>query len=72
MDAIPKFTTDIELILKDLGMENAKFKIDINKQETFFSNGKDLIEFLFTANKGSDYKLLKQSASGGELSRIMF
>lgn len=52
-------------------MKDAKFKIDINKQDTFFSNGKDLIEFLFTANKGSDYKLLKQSASGGELSRIM-
>ena len=70
-DTIPTFISEIEEIIHDLGMKNAKFKIDINKQETFFSNGKDLIEFLFTANTGSDYKLLKQSASGGELSRIM-
>ncbi len=70
-DTIPTFISEIEEIIHDLGMKDAKFKIDINKQETFFSNGKDLIEFLFTANTGSDYKLLKQSASGGELSRIM-
>ncbi|MEO2056166.1 MAG: DNA repair protein RecN [Flavobacteriaceae bacterium] len=70
-DTIPTFISKIEKIIHDLGMKDAKFKIDINKQETFFSNGKDLIEFLFTANTGSDYKLLKQSASGGELSRIM-
>lgn len=70
-DTIPIFISKIEEIIHDLGMKDAKFKIDINKQETFFSNGKDLIEFLFTANTGSDYKLLKQSASGGELSRIM-
>jgi DNA repair protein RecN (Recombination protein N) len=70
-DTIPTFISEIEEIIHDLGMKNAKFKIDINKQETFFSNGKDLIEFLFTANTGSDYKLLKKSASGGELSRIM-
>ena len=70
-DTIPTFISKIEEIIHDLGMKDAKFKIDINKQETFFSNGKDLIEFLFTANTGSDYKLLKQSASGGELSRIM-
>jgi len=70
-DTIPIFISKIEEIIHDLGMKDAKFKIDINKQETFFSNGKDLIELLFTANTGSDYKLLKQSASGGELSRIM-
>ena len=70
-DTIPKFISEIQDIIHDLGMKDAKFKIDINKQDIFFSNGKDLIEFLFTANKGSDYKLLKQSASGGELSRIM-
>ncbi len=68
---IPAFISEIQQIIHDLGMKNAKFKIEINKQDTFFSNGKDMIEFLFTANTGSEYKLLKQSASGGELSRIM-
>ena len=70
-DSIPNFISMIEEIIHDLGMNNAKFKIDITKQDTFYLNGKDDIEFLFTANKGSGFKLLKKSASGGELSRIM-
>ncbi|MED5354414.1 MAG: DNA repair protein RecN [Bacteroidota bacterium] len=69
--SIPNFISKIEEIIHDLGMKNAKFKIDISKQDTFYLNGKDDIAFLFTANKGSDFKLLKKSASGGELSRIM-
>lgn len=71
MDAIPKFTTDIELILKDLGMENAKFKIDLNPSNNFNSFGMDDINFMFQANKGYEFKDLKSSASGGEMSRIM-
>ena len=71
MDAIPKFTNDIELILKDLGMENAKFKIELNPSNNFNSFGMDDINFMFQANKGFEYKDLKSSASGGEMSRIM-
>ncbi len=71
MDAIPKFTSDIELILKDLGMENAKFKIELNPSNNFNSFGMDKINFMFQANKGFQFKDLKTSASGGEMSRIM-
>ena len=71
MDAIPKFTTDIELILKDLGMENAKFKIELNPSNNFNPFGMDDINFMFQANKGYEFKDLKSSASGGEMSRIM-
>ena len=71
MDAIPKFTTDIELILKDLGMENAKFKIELNPSNNFNSFGMDDMNFMFQANKGYEFKDLKSSASGGEMSRIM-
>ena len=70
-DAIPKFTNDIELILKDLGMENAKFKIELNPSNNFNSFGMDDINFMFQANKGYEFKDLKSSASGGEMSRIM-
>ena len=52
-------------------MANAKFDISIQHQEVFFSNGKDKLNFLFTANKGGEFKQLKKAASGGELSRIM-
>ena len=71
VDAIPKFTNDIELILKDLGMENAKFKIELNQSNNFNSFGIDDINFMFQANKGYEFKDLKSSASGGEMSRIM-
>jgi DNA repair protein RecN (Recombination protein N) len=71
MDAIPNFTSEVELILKDLGMENAKFKIELNPSNNFNSFGMDDINFMFQANKGYEFKDLKSSASGGEISRIM-
>ena len=52
-------------------MPNARFKIDLLPKEQFLTNGKDEISFLFSANKGTDFGLLKKVASGGELSRIM-
>lgn len=70
-DAIPKLITQLEEILSHLGMPNAQFKITLNKSETFLFNGKDELEFLFSANKGGQFNTLKKAASGGELSRIM-
>lgn len=68
---VPKFISNLEAILGQLGMVNAKFDIQLNSSETFKYNGKDQLQFLFKANKGGDFKELKKSASGGELSRIM-
>ncbi len=68
---IPKLIGQLEHILCDLGMENAKFNISLHFEEDFLSNGKDKLSFLFTANKGGEFMPLKKSASGGELSRIM-
>ena len=69
--SIPKLTKELQSLLADLGMENARFAININLTETYFSNGKDELEFLFSANKGGNFGELKKVASGGELSRIM-
>ena len=68
---VPKFISNLETILGQLGMVNAKFDIQLNSSETYKYNGKDQLQFLFKANKGGDFKELKKSASGGELSRIM-
>ena len=68
---IPVFVSKLETILGDLGMPNAKFKIELNKLNHFTVNGKDSLQFLLMANKGSSFNALKKSASGGELSRIM-
>jgi DNA repair protein RecN (Recombination protein N) len=69
--AIPVLINKLSLILEKLGMSNAKFNIQLISKEEFFINGKDEIQFLFSANKGSDFGLLKKVASGGEMSRIM-
>jgi DNA repair protein RecN (Recombination protein N) len=69
--AIPQLIFQLEDILTDLGMENAKFNISIVQEEVFLNNGKDVLSLLFTANKGGEFKPLKKAASGGELSRIM-
>jgi len=68
---IPKLTKQLEFLLTDLGMENARFSIKATPTNTYFNNGKDHLEFLFSANKGGNFGELKKVASGGELSRIM-
>ncbi len=53
-----------------LGMENVQFKWEL-EDKTFSENGKDRLQLLFSANKGTSLKPFKQIASGGELSRLM-
>ena len=63
---------NINKILEDLEMKNAKIDIHVDyKEEEFFENGKDEIEFYITTNLGEDEKQLSKIASGGEMSRIM-
>ncbi|MBG7613056.1 DNA repair protein RecN [Polaribacter sp. BAL334] len=68
---IPSLQHELEVLLSDLGMANARFSIQITPTKNYFSNGKDELEFLFSANKGGNFGELKKVASGGELSRIM-
>jgi DNA repair protein RecN (Recombination protein N) len=69
--AVPVLSQKLITILETLGMPNVRFNIDVNLSATYFQNGKDEIQFLFSANKGTDFGLLKKVASGGEMSRIM-
>jgi len=69
--AIPIFIKKLEVILEEVGMTNARFKMELFLKDSYYANGKDDIQFLFSANKGSDFGLLKKVASGGEMSRIM-
>ncbi|MFE8423985.1 DNA repair protein RecN [Tenacibaculum mesophilum] len=68
---IPKLKKDLEYLLSELGMPNARFAIELLASEEYLSNGKDNLQFLFSANKGGNFGELKKVASGGELSRIM-
>ncbi len=69
--AIPDLIAKIKAILDQLGMAEANFKFDILATEDYFANGKDELNVLFSANKGTSFGALKKVASGGEMSRIM-
>jgi len=63
-------------ILKNLGMPNARFAVEIlpkqqDGQTSFGPWGAEDVEFLISANTGEPLKDLAKIASGGELSRVM-
>jgi DNA repair protein RecN (Recombination protein N) len=62
---------NIKTMLMGLSMANAQFKIELKPLDALSFNGQDSISFLFTANKGAEFKELHKTASGGELSRLM-
>lgn len=68
--AIPEFVSNIQKLLLDLGMLNAKVEIQLQQNETLNFEGLDQIDFLFCANKGGLVRPLKEQASGGELARF--
>lgn len=65
-----KFEKDIEKELKDLYLEKAILKVEFEKTK-LQENGIDKIKFKVAMNKGQDLSLLNESASGGEISRVM-
>lgn len=69
--AIPLLSDKLITILDTLGMPNVRFDIQLIPSEAYLPNGKDELQFLFAANKGTDFGLLRKVASGGEMSRIM-
>jgi DNA repair protein RecN (Recombination protein N) len=60
----------VNKLLAQVGMPNAKLKVDMDQAELNFS-GSDNIEFLFDANKSGQFQPVRKVASGGELSRLM-
>ena len=66
----PKLTEAVEFQLRELGIEYANLEISLEEKEPD-STGIDLVQFLFSANKGVAPQALKNVASGGEFSRLM-
>lgn len=65
---LKKLVSD-ELI--ELNMKNVIFDIEFKENEKLNLNGKDIVRFLISTNKGESLKDLSKIASGGEISRIM-
>lgn len=64
------FEKDIEKELKDLYLDKAIFKVHFENVD-LYPQGMDQIRFMVSLNQGQDLSLLNESASGGEISRIM-
>ncbi len=54
-----------------LGMPNVRFAVDFVTRSEPESDGMDDIRFLFSANKSGELQPVAQTASGGEISRLM-
>lgn len=83
-EAANRLERSMQRQLNELGMEKAKFVVDMRQEEApdglvaykgknwkISSSGIDCVEFLFSANVGEPPKPLASIASGGEISRIM-
>jgi DNA repair protein RecN (Recombination protein N) len=68
--AAAELETAVTAQLRELGMPNAVFSVQISFTDQFLSTGRNEIGCLFSANRGEDPKPLQKVASGGELSRI--
>lgn len=54
-----------------LGMPNVRFRVDVLPKEEPGNDGMDEVRFMFSANKSGDLQPVAQTASGGEISRLM-
>lgn len=64
------FVDTLEKELKDLYLPDAKLKVNI-KECSLSDTGKDDITFMVSMNKGQAFTPLNETASGGEISRLM-
>jgi len=65
------FSKEMSQKIRELEMPFAQFSAQIKALEHYEINGKEAIEFFFSANKEIAPREISKVASGGELSRIM-
>lgn len=70
-DAAKAWEEDLTRSLVELNMQSAVLRIRVEKAPRALS-GEDLVQFWLSANKGEEPAAVKDNASGGELSRLLF
>ena len=68
---IKPFEEKVNKLLSQVGMPNAKIKVEVSEEKELNAFGMNNIEFLFDANNSKQFLPIKKVASGGELSRLM-
>lgn len=69
--ALLPFQKEIESKIRELEMPYATFQVALKEFENYRAEGKEEIQFHFSANREIPLKEISKVASGGELSRIM-
>lgn len=69
-DAAKRFGDNLLTLASPLGMKNLAFDVDFNTTD-LTSTGNDSIEFMMSFNKNQRPMPVKDTASGGEISRVM-
>ncbi|MCC6723403.1 MAG: DNA repair protein RecN [Saprospiraceae bacterium] len=69
-NAAPGFAAKVLELLAQLSMPHTRFHVDFKEAPSLTPTGLDDVNFLFAANPGSRMQLIKDVASGGELSRL--
>jgi DNA repair protein RecN (Recombination protein N) len=62
---------DLVVRLAALGMPNARFEVSVTPRTEPAADGMDEVRFLFAAHRNVPLQVVAQTASGGELSRLM-
>ena len=65
-----QFESEIQKELKDVYLDKAKFKVQIH-ETSLHSLGCSDVKLMVAMNQGQDLSLLNETASGGEISRLM-
>ena len=66
-----KLAANLTSLIQELNMQGAELKINVEKLDGLNSDGFSKVEFMVQTNKGEGFHLLKNIASGGELSRVL-
>ena len=69
--AAKKLAPQVQSQLAELGMEKAKFDVQLVPLEDASPSGRDAAEFMVQTNPGLPTQALRRIASGGEIGRIM-
>jgi DNA repair protein RecN (Recombination protein N) len=69
--AAPRLAKAVLAELDDLAMEGAAFEVRLELRETRSRSGDERVEFLISPNAGVAPQPLRETASGGESSRVM-
>ncbi len=70
-DAARRLEKVVQKLLAELAMEATRFRVKFEVTEEWKPAGTDRVEYFISANPGEPLHPLKDTASGGELSRLM-